>query len=70
MEVLQHILHGFAVATQPINIAYLFAGCLLGTVIGVLPGVGPAAGIALLVLGIMVLVLSDEASRDFFRELE
>ena len=48
MEVLQHILNGFVVATQPINIAYLFGGCLLGTVIGVLPGIGPAAGIALL----------------------
>ena len=48
METLQHILHGFVVATQPINIAYLFGGCLLGTVIGVLPGIGPAAGIALL----------------------
>jgi putative tricarboxylic transport membrane protein len=48
MEVLQHVLHGFAVAAQPVNILYLFVGCVLGTVIGVLPGVGPAAGIALL----------------------
>ncbi|HYC36046.1 MAG TPA: tripartite tricarboxylate transporter permease [Usitatibacter sp.] len=48
MEVLQHVLNGFAVAAQPVNIAYLFAGCVLGTIIGVLPGVGPAAGIALL----------------------
>ncbi len=48
MDVLQHVLNGFAVAAQPINLGYLFVGCVLGTVIGILPGVGPAAGIALL----------------------
>ena len=48
MDVLQHVLNGFAVAVQPINLLYVFIGCVLGTVIGVLPGIGPSAGIAML----------------------
>ncbi|MGA0032062.1 MAG: tripartite tricarboxylate transporter permease [Burkholderiales bacterium] len=49
METLTHILNGFAVATEPINLWYTFLGVLMGTVIGVLPGIGPSAGIALLI---------------------
>ncbi len=49
MDTLTHILNGFAVALQPINIWYTFLGCFLGTIIGVLPGIGPSAGIALLI---------------------
>jgi putative tricarboxylic transport membrane protein len=48
MDAFGHLLTGFAVATTPINLGYVFLGCLLGTVIGVLPGIGPAAAIALL----------------------
>ncbi len=48
MDAFDHLLNGFSVATQPINLAYVFLGCLLGTVVGVLPGIGPAAAIALL----------------------
>ena len=39
---------GFAVALSPINLAYCFAGVFLGTFIGVLPGVGASAAVALL----------------------
>jgi putative tricarboxylic transport membrane protein len=39
---------GFAVALTGQNLLYCFAGVLLGTVLGVLPGIGPVAGIALL----------------------
>ncbi len=49
METLTHILNGFAVATQPINLWYTFLGVFMGTIIGVLPGIGPSAGIALLI---------------------
>ena len=49
MDTLTHILNGFAVALQPINLWYTFVGCFLGTVIGVLPGIGPSATIALLI---------------------
>ncbi|HET9405309.1 MAG TPA: tripartite tricarboxylate transporter permease, partial [Burkholderiales bacterium] len=49
METLTHILNGFAVCLQPINLWYTFLGVFLGTIIGVLPGIGPSAGIALLI---------------------
>src|SRR5215813_15519236 len=49
MDTLTHIMNGFAVCLQPINLWYTFVGCFLGTIIGVLPGIGPSAGIALLI---------------------
>jgi len=49
METLTHIMNGFAVCLQPINLWYTFLGVFLGTIIGVLPGIGPSAGIALLI---------------------
>jgi len=49
MEALSLVLDGFSVSLQPINLWYTFIGVLMGTVIGVLPGIGPAAGIALLI---------------------
>ncbi|MBM3344072.1 MAG: tripartite tricarboxylate transporter permease [Betaproteobacteria bacterium] len=45
----QHILNGFTVAIQPINLWYTFVGVFLGTIVGVLPGIGPSASIALLI---------------------
>jgi putative tricarboxylic transport membrane protein len=39
---------GFGVALIPINLGLAFLGCLVGTLIGVLPGVGPVATIAML----------------------
>lgn len=49
MEHFGALLHGFAVALTPGNLGYAFIGCLLGTIVGVLPGLGPAAGMALLI---------------------
>jgi putative tricarboxylic transport membrane protein len=49
LDTLHHILNGFTVCLQPINLAYTFIGVLLGTIIGILPGIGPAATIALLI---------------------
>jgi len=48
VDVLGYILQGFAVALSPLNLAWCFVGVFLGTVIGVLPGLGPAATIAML----------------------
>ncbi|MBP2366959.1 tripartite tricarboxylate transporter permease [Pseudonocardia parietis] len=48
MGVLESIVFGFSVAVTPANLLYVFAGVLLGTVVGVLPGLGPTAAIALL----------------------
>ena len=49
METFTHIINGFSVAMQPINLWYTFLGVFMGTIIGVLPGIGPSAGIALLI---------------------
>ena len=48
MELFNHLALGFGVAFTPVNLMYAFAGCLLGTLIGVLPGIGPLATIAML----------------------
>jgi putative tricarboxylic transport membrane protein len=49
MDTLTHIINGFAVCLQPINLWYTFVGVFLGTIVGVLPGIGPSATIALLI---------------------
>ncbi|MDD2881745.1 MAG: tripartite tricarboxylate transporter permease [Rhodoferax sp.] len=48
MELFEHLALGFGVAFTPVNLMYAFVGCLLGTLIGVLPGIGPLATIAML----------------------
>jgi len=48
MEMVSLFLAGLGFALQPENLAYAFAGCVIGTLVGVLPGVGPVAGIAIL----------------------
>jgi putative tricarboxylic transport membrane protein len=48
LETFQGLAHGFAVALSPGVLAYGFAGCVIGTLVGMLPGVGPLAGISLL----------------------
>src|SRR6201982_3058564 len=45
---LAHLFHGFAVVIQPFNILLMVIGILLGVVIGVLPGLGGANGVAIL----------------------
>ena len=44
----QSLLGGFATAGTPINLLWAFVGCALGTAIGVLPGLGPAVTVAML----------------------
>ena len=48
MELLADLQLGFGVALSLQNILYCFVGVLLGTLIGVLPGIGPVATIAML----------------------
>jgi putative tricarboxylic transport membrane protein len=48
IDTLQHLLHGFSIALTPLNILWGFIGVTLGTFIGVLPGVGPALTVAML----------------------
>jgi len=48
MEILQHLFYGFSVAFQPINLLFCFLGAVAGTLVGVLPGLGPTAAMAML----------------------
>src|SRR5881394_3725221 len=48
MDIASGLLQGFAVALQPVNLLWCLAGCALGTVVGILPGLGPPATIAML----------------------
>ena len=48
METFGALMSGFAVALTLKNLSWGFVGVTLGTAIGVLPGVGPALTIALL----------------------
>ena len=41
MDLISNLSLGFGVAFTPINLLYAFVGCILGTLIGVLPGIGP-----------------------------
>jgi putative tricarboxylic transport membrane protein len=48
LESLTSLAYGFNVALQPQNLFYCFIGVTMGTLVGVLPGIGPTATIALL----------------------
>lgn len=45
---LNNLLLGFSIALSPTNLLFAFVGVFLGTVIGALPGIGPSAGVAVL----------------------
>jgi putative tricarboxylic transport membrane protein len=48
MDLLAHLATGFGAALTPVNLGFCLIGVLLGTAIGVLPGIGPIATIAML----------------------
>jgi putative tricarboxylic transport membrane protein len=48
MDALTSLAHGFGVALTPVNLLYALVGALIGTAIGVLPGLGTPTTIALL----------------------
>ena len=48
LEISQSLLHGFAIALQPIYLYYALIGTILGTIVGVLPGLGPLGAMAIL----------------------
>jgi putative tricarboxylic transport membrane protein len=47
-ETFQNLLLGFEVVLAPSVLVYAFLGCVIGTIVGVLPGLGPLAGISIL----------------------
>lgn len=48
MDTLSSLMNGFAIALQPDNLLFALIGSVIGTAVGVLPGIGPIAGIAIL----------------------
>jgi putative tricarboxylic transport membrane protein len=48
MDIIAGLAQGFAVALQPINLLYCFTGVFIGTLVGVLPGIGPVSAMSLL----------------------
>ena len=49
MELISNLALGFQVALTPTTLALAIIGCVLGTIIGALPGLGPANGVAILI---------------------
>src|ERR1700692_2269995 len=48
MSTVDSLILGFQVAFQPDVLWYAFLGCVVGTLVGVLPGIGPLSGISIL----------------------
>ena len=49
VESIQHLFSGFGIAATATNLLYCLLGAVAGTLVGILPGLGPIAGIALLI---------------------
>jgi putative tricarboxylic transport membrane protein len=48
MDLFANLLLGFSVAVSPVNLAYLLIGVFVGLVVGIIPGFGPSAALAVL----------------------
>ncbi|HEY0953665.1 MAG TPA: tripartite tricarboxylate transporter permease [Roseateles sp.] len=48
LDLWTQLMGGFATAATPVNLLWAFLGCVIGTAIGVLPGLGPAVTVAML----------------------
>lgn len=48
MDILTYLMSGFEVALQPQNLMLALIGAFLGTIVGMLPGLGPINGVAIL----------------------
>jgi putative tricarboxylic transport membrane protein len=48
MDLFAGLISGFKISLLPINLLYCFTGVFIGTLIGVLPGIGPTGTIAIL----------------------
>ncbi len=49
MDIFNFLGSGFATALSPVNLLYCLIGAFMGTAIGVLPGIGPISGVAMLI---------------------
>ena len=64
MDIGNQLLQGFMTAGTPINLLWALLGCTLGTAVGVLPGIGPATAVAMLLP--ITLKVEPTASMIFF----
>ncbi len=48
MDLFNALMGGFATALTPMNLLWALLGCIIGTAVGVLPGLGPAVVVAML----------------------
>ena len=64
MDILSLLWQGFQTAGTPINLMWALLGCTLGTAVGVLPGIGPATAVAMLLP--ITLKVEPTASMIFF----
>ena len=62
METMSLLMNGFAVAGTPMNLALAALGAVVGTMVGVLPGLGPVNAVAMLVPVVFALGLPPESS--------
>jgi len=64
MDIWNQLLQGFVTAGTPINLLWALLGCTIGTAVGVLPGIGPATAVAMLLP--ITLKVDPTASMIFF----
>ena len=64
MDIWNQLLQGFMTAGTPINLLWALFGCTIGTAVGVLPGIGPATAVAMLLP--ITLKVEPTASMIFF----
>ena len=62
MNTLQHLAEGFGVALMPVNLLMAGLGSLIGTIVGMLPGLGPINGVAILLPPAFALKLPPETA--------
>ncbi len=62
MDTLTHLIQGFGVALSPMNLAIAAAGAFIGTIVGLLPGLGPINGVAILMPLAFAMKLPPETS--------
>ena len=64
MDTLNQLMQGFVTAGTPVNLLWALLGCTIGTAVGVLPGIGPATAVAMLLP--LTLKVEPTASMIFF----